>query len=100
MPSTKPAQPVGGKFSIKDMIKNVAQQQKQGIIPQAHVAMGNELLNAYKKQAERLKKEIREDPERFAHALEKDAELASAVMNDDLTVLAKLLIKKVIDFSN
>lgn len=41
MPATKPAQPAGGKFSIKDMIKNVAQQQKQGNIPQAHTVVGN-----------------------------------------------------------
>lgn len=83
-----------GKVSIKDMIKNVAQQMNVQGPPPVPVG-GAHLLPAYKKEAEKLKKDVQENGERYAEALEKDQEFAEAVFNEDINVLAKFIQKKV-----
>jgi hypothetical protein len=52
--------PVKGKVSIKDMIKNVANQVNQGGSLPSPVP-GNNQLAIYKKEAEKLKKLIHEN---------------------------------------
>jgi len=48
-----------GRLNIKDMIKNVAQQVNNQALPPANPSAA--LLPHYRKQAEKLKKEIQQD---------------------------------------